>query len=250
MPDANPVGAGIEAVLGLGQTITNLINQGKTKREAEELARSRPQYKIDPSYAQSNSLAESELSSGGLSSKAEAAYDTLNNQQFGASLGAILHAGGSVNNVADLYGNNESGRTRLALLNDQMRVGQIDRLIKTRQELSEQGDKAWQINTFAPYMDKVVANGIARQKADQGLWQGLSTIGAAGINYSAQQNSANNYNDYFNPSGGRSSAPQSSGTSPVMVGAEYDMNNGNQLTYNTPTFNPSNNNNNYNWYNP
>lgn len=197
MPD--PISAGIQAGAGIAQTVVGLINAGKAKREAEKLERTRPKYAISPLAGQDLSLAESELGSGGLSATAENAYNSLNNKQFSASLGAILRGGGSVNNVADLYGNNEEGRQRLALLSDQMRLQKIDRLSRAREMMRDEQDKKWQINEFSPWRDKAAANAAARQGAEDMIWNGIGTTASAGMSYFGQKNNENNYNDYFNP---------------------------------------------------
>lgn len=200
MPDL--LGAGIQAGAGLLQTAVGLINAGKAKKEARELERTRPKYEISPLAGEELSLAESELASGGLSSRAQTAYNNLNNQQFSTSLDAILRGGGSVNNVSDVFGENEEGRLRLAQLQDQMRLSKINNLVAARRYNTEQTDKKFMYNEDAPWKDKAQAVGQARQQAEQMVWSGLGTAGAGGINYSSQRNQENQYNKYLNTYGG------------------------------------------------
>lgn len=195
MPD--PISTGIGVAANVAQMVTGAINAAKTKKIAAELERNRPEYEISDLAQQDLDLAESEV--GGLSSRAETAYNNLNNQQFASSLGAILRGGGSVNNVAELYGNNQEGRTRLALLNDQMRVQQIGNLMKTRQMMRDEQDKEWQVNDFSPWKDKQVANAAARQQAQNQLWGGIGGIANAGMNFAAGAYDQKQYDKYFAP---------------------------------------------------
>lgn len=198
---ATPWGAIIGGGLGLAKTVIGLINSGKAKKTAAELDKTRPKYKENQVYDDDLSLAESELASGGLSSKAETAYNNVNNQQFSSSLSAILKGGGSVNNVADVFGANETGRQRLAMLNDQMRLSQIDRLMRARKAKADDQEKAWQINKFAPWQDKARAVAGARKGAEDGIWSGLGTIGAAGMEWADENNQKKMFDEYLNGSG-------------------------------------------------
>lgn len=205
MPD--PISAGIGVAANAAQMIAGIVNAKKTKDIAKELERTRPEYEISDLAQQDLDLAESELASGGLSSRAETAYNNLNNQQFSSSLGAILRGGGSVNNVADLYGENQEGRTRLALLNDQMRVQQIGNLMKTRQMMRDEQDKEWQVNDFSPWKDKQKANAEARAQAQNQLWGGIAGVANAGINFASGAYDQKQYDKYFNTPTSTSDTP-------------------------------------------
>lgn len=194
LPAVDPYSAGISTAINLAQTVTGFVNAAKARREAKELERSRPKYQISPLSQQELDLSESELANGGLSSTAENAYNNLNNKQFSSSLGAILRGGGSVNNVADVFGENDEGRQRLALLSDQMRLNKIRNLSIARQQMMEQQDKEFQVNEFAPWQDAKVANSQARQGAEQQIWSGLSGAGSAVSGYFGARADANAYN--------------------------------------------------------
>jgi hypothetical protein len=194
MPDL--VSAGVGSAIGVAQTVAGLVNAAKTKKLAKELELSRPKYQISDLAGEDLALAESELANG-MSSRAESAYNNLNNQQFSSSLSAILRGGGSVNNVAETYGASEEGRLRLAQLQDQLRLSQIDRVMKTRQMYRDEQDKEWQINDFAPWEDKKVANAEARAKAQDQIWGGIGTVANAGINYFGGKNQEKMYDKYF-----------------------------------------------------
>lgn len=185
MPQGFDVGSlasqGEGELLGKAQSAISLINFIKATKNAKALAKSRPKYKISP-YAQDDlSLAESELS-GGMSGRAETAYTQGADKDFSSSLEAILRGGGSVNNVGDLFGRSESGRMRLSVLQDNLRLKQIDNLVRSRRYMDEQKDKVFQINEYAPWKDKQMANSKAREDAAAGVWAGLETSGSAEMN--------------------------------------------------------------------
>lgn len=197
-----PIAAAIPIALGVAKTVTSLVNKGKAKREGERLERSRPQFEVDKGYGQNLSLAESNLQ--GLSDSAETAYNQLADKQFSSSLDAILKSGGTATNVADVYGQGEEGRLRLAQLNDQMRLNQINTLMGSREALAEENKKAFEFNKWMPWADKAQANAAARQGAEEGIWSGLQTIGSAGMQMADQTNQRNMLNDYLGQTGGSS----------------------------------------------
>lgn len=186
---------GISAATGIAKTVVGAVNNRKAKREAEALAKTRPKYAISDLSGQELDLAESEEASGGISSRAETAYNNLNDKQFSSSLSAILKGGGSVNNVADVFGESDEGRRRLALLSDQMRVGQIDRLSRARQNMMEQEDKAFEFNEWMPFADKAQAVAGARKQAQDDIWSGIGTVAGAGMQYAGTKYNQKQYSD-------------------------------------------------------
>jgi len=197
---ANPVGLAVQGGLGLAQTVAGLINNEKAKREAKELERSRPKYDISPLAQEGLDLAESELASG-MSGRAESAYKDLENRQLAGSLGTILKGGGSLNNVADVFDSSGAGRLRLAQLEDQIRMQQIENLRKSREYMVDQEDKAFMYNVDAPWKDKAQANAAAREQATKGIWNGLQTMGSGVMNYAQGKEASNIMNDFFAPIG-------------------------------------------------
>jgi hypothetical protein len=171
---ANPATALPGVALGVAQTVAGLINAGKTKKEAARLDKIRPKREISPLYGQNLSLAESELA-GGMSQKAESAYNQALDRQQSGSLSAILRGGGDVNSVSDVFAAGEEGRQRLAMLTDELRLKQIDSVLKSRDVLAEEGDKNFIFNDYAPWADKSAANATARKDANAAIWGGLQT---------------------------------------------------------------------------
>lgn len=190
-------------------------------------------------------LAESELASGGLSSRAETAYNTLNNQQFSASLGAILRGGGSSNNVADVYAANETGRTRLALLTDQMRLQQINNLMRTREMMRGEQEKEFEFNEWRPWADKAQANAAARQQSENGIWGAIDGIGSSAMGYFGSKYNEKLYDKYFSGGGnggggGRMQQPQNSyNDSSVPMNQQQQRLSSLYRDFRTPNFNPN-----------
>lgn len=197
----------IPIALGVAKTVTSLVNKGKAKEQAREDERTRPQFSVDEGYGQNVSLAESNLQ--GLSDSAENAYNQLADKQFSSSLDAILKSGGTATNVADVYGQGEEGRLRLAQLSDQMRVSQVNNLMKSREALADQNDKAFEFNQWRPWADKAQATAEARKGAEEGIWSGLETIGAAGMQFMDQKAQQKQQNQYFSNGGNNSNTTNS-----------------------------------------
>lgn len=167
-----------QTLLGLGEAITGLVNSSKTKKEAARLAASRPQYEISPLVGEGLSLTKSDLANG-MSAGAEQAFNNLNNQQFSASLGGILRGGGDVNSIGAIYGNSQDGALRLAQMKDNLRLNQINNLVRASQRMSDEQQTQWQVDKLAPWQDAAQANANARMGAQKQTWEGLSTLGAS-----------------------------------------------------------------------
>lgn len=179
-----------QQLMGTAQTVVGLINSKKAKKEAAELRRTRPKYSIPGGAQDELSLSESELATGGLSAKAESAYNQLNNRQFSSSLDATLRMGGSPSQVSEIFDSSEAGRLRLVQLNDEMRMQKINNLIASRRYMTEQKDKQFEFNEWMPWADRAQANAEARKNAENMIWSGVDTAGAGGINMATEMNSA------------------------------------------------------------
>lgn len=181
MPDNKPQLPGTSlAQIGLGaiSSVIGLAREKGLKKEAERLAESRPDYEISELAGQELSLAKSELG-GGLSAGAKA-YMELNNNQFSNTISSLLKGGGNVNSIGAIYGNNETGRLRLAQMEDEMRLRKINNLVTASDKYQTEQQTAWQVNKFAPWQDKAQANAEARTNNDARIWGGANSV-AAGI---------------------------------------------------------------------
>lgn len=222
----NPIGLSVDATLSGIESAVGLINSFKTKKEAAELAKTRPVRQISPLVGENLSLAENELGNG-MSSKAQAAYNAQLDRQQAGSLSAILRGGGDVNNISDVYGAGEEGRQRLAMITDQLRLKQIDNLVKARDNMVDEEDKNFLFNKYAPWADKSQAVAQQRQAANQQIWSGLQTFTGAlsGIAGEKKPNNSTatgtNGSDY---SGLGNYAPESAGVRYPSTDS-YDMQN-------------------------
>lgn len=201
---STPYGAAAEGVLGAVELGIGLINEKKAKKKADELAKSRPRYKESASAKEDVNLAESDLAKG-MSSKAEKAYLDANDRQLSASLSAILKGGGSTNNVGDVFGKSEIGKANLAMMQDNLRLNQINNVVRTHQYKDEQDDKAFMYNEDAPWKDAAQANAAARQQSANMVQAGFNTLGAGAINYAGTQTANNDYSKYWQIPGGNTS---------------------------------------------
>ena len=196
MPDpstilsGNPAASAGQAALGLAQTVTGLINGAKANKIAKELGRTRPKREISPLYGENLSLAESELA-GGMSNAAERAYKNQLDKSTAASLDAILKGGGSVNNVGEVFAAGEEGRQRLAMMTDQLRLNQINNVLKAREMSAEEADKNFIFNDWMPWADKSAANAEARRDAKAATWSGLQTFAGGASGMFGNKNSGN-----------------------------------------------------------
>lgn len=172
------------AQFGIGaiETAIGLINAGKTKREAAQLERTRPQRKISKYATDDLSLAESELATG-MSSKAQKAYDDATSREFSSSLSGILKGGGDINSIGTLYGNAQEGNQKLAIIKDNLRLNQINNLVRAYAAMNDEEQKNFEFNVWNPFADKAQANAQARMGAQSQIYGGINTAASAVMNY-------------------------------------------------------------------
>lgn len=225
MPTGIPAVDIAQAALGAANVVSGFINKGKTKTEAERLARTRPQYEISPLAGEDLSLAKSDLANG-MSAGASKAYDDLNNGQFSSSLGAILKGGGDVNSIGELYGNNQEGRLRLSMMKDELRLNQINNVVRASEAVQKEQQTKWQLDKFAPWQDKAQANAAAREGAQKQISDGFNSFGAAVGNFGQKKNEDNqllktaNLNDFtdYNSDGFATGIPNTGFSAPTIQG--------------------------------
>ncbi len=190
----------VQAGLGLVKTVDSFIKEGQAKKIAKQLELSRPKLGRDALTDENLAFAKSELANG-MSARAERAYTDLNDSQFSNSLSAILKGGGNLNSIGDIYGNNQEGRLKLALMQDQLRTNQINQKVNASKAVSDRNDQMFLYNEDAPWKDKAQANANALQGAENGIWQGLNTVGSAAMQFGQDKKEENQFNskmDYYN----------------------------------------------------
>lgn len=176
-----PFGAGEIAAIGVGalEAGVGLVNAGKTRRKAEYLQSTRPKLTKSPFVADQLSLAESELANG-MSANAESAYTDANDRALSESISAIQKGGGSANDIASAFDASNTGRMRLTLMKENLRLNQIQGLVRAQQQADEERQQMFQFNEWAPWADQVQANADARVRAQNQISTGLQTA-AGGI---------------------------------------------------------------------
>jgi hypothetical protein len=213
----------ISGGIGLAESVVGLVNKGKLKKEAAQLEANRPKYKIQKEFGQDVSLMESELGKG-MSARAERAYNAATDRQLSSSLSAILKGGGNVNSIGDLYAAGETGRQNLAIMQDNLRLNQINNLVAARQRMAQEEQTAWQVNEYAPFKDKATALGMERQEADKQIWAGVNTLGSSVMQFGQDKKEQNMWDKYLNVLSNNKKTPtsalgaSSSGVSGALAG--------------------------------
>lgn len=180
LASANPVSAGIQTAAGIAETVTGIINNAKAKKEAAKLAASRPKLTASPFVKDELSLAESNLSTG-MSADAKAAYEGGLSRDLSTSLNTILKGGGSVNNVSQVFDSSEQGRQRLALIKENLRLNNVNNLVRAQDTAENERQQMFQFNEWAPWSDAAKANSQARQQAQGEIWGGIDQIGGGAM---------------------------------------------------------------------
>jgi hypothetical protein len=167
----------ISAAVGVGSAVVGIVNKGKANKEAARLQTTRPKLGPSPYLKDQLSLSESELSTG-MSGEAKAAYESDLDKSLSASLSAVLKGGGSPNNVGEIFTSDQQGRQRLALMKDNLRLAEIDRVSRARDAAEQERQQEFAVNEDAPWKDTVQANALARQGSENQIWSGVGTAGA------------------------------------------------------------------------
>ncbi len=212
-----------QAAGGVAQGVQGLIQNAQAKKIARN--NPRPKYKIQQEVLDNQAIAESRGSTG-LSDAALQVLKQGNERGLSSSIEAVLDAGGSANNIADIYGNYQDGVSKMALIDEEMRRRNIDNLVSQNMRLSNEKDKAWQVNVYAPYADKAQAAAALKAQGSENLWKGVNTVLGAGASFATSQQYRNEANNVY-PSGDLSSLSGSNGVmAPVSAGnAPFNINN-------------------------
>ncbi len=185
---------GAQALTGLVQGVTGILQKGKAKRMAA--SNKRPFYNIPQTELENKRIADRNAARG-LSDEARNLYTQSSDRQLTAGIDAITTGGGTVDNIAELYTAANSGVSKMALLDDQMRVENMRRLTEENNRYSDSMDKQWQVNQWGPYADKAQAAAALSKQGTDNTWKGVNTIGESVANYATAKS------DYPNPYGSR-----------------------------------------------
>lgn len=187
----------ISIAAGAVQLGAGLIGSGKAKRQAGQLAATRPKLKASPFTKDNLSLAESELQQG-MGAEAERAYTEGLDRDLSSSLNTILMGGGSVNNVAEVFDRSATGRQRLALMEDNLRLNQINQLVNARGAAENERQTMFEFNDWRPWADAAQSNAAARKQSSDLIWGGIDTIGGGLMKGLAGNRGQKDLDNYFN----------------------------------------------------
>jgi hypothetical protein len=182
--------------LGLAESVVGLINEGKANKEAKILAATRPKESASPYLQQDLDQAESDVSSG-MGAQSTKIYNEGIDRTLSASLDAILKGGGTTNNIGAIFDNSVQGRQRLTLMNENIRLNNVDRLTRARTAKDEERQRLFEFNEWAPWSDKAQANAQARQGAQQQIWKGFDTAAGVAMRGAESDRSENQFDKYF-----------------------------------------------------
>lgn len=192
---ASAIIAAIGLAVGIGSTVYGISQQNKAKKLAA--SNIRPTYDITQYQKQNQSISE-DLATRGLSESTKQYYQTNAERGFSSGIDAILKGGGDPNAVSSLYGKYTDAQMRLAVLDDERRISNLNNLLNQNRVMSGEADKQWQVNEYGPYADraqeaaKMYAAGS--QWVSQGINTGVSAIGGYVSSFGQRQdiNKVNN----------------------------------------------------------
>lgn len=202
------VAAGVAVGTAGYQIYSGAHAKSKAKKEQARLNASRPKLPVSPYAQQQYDLARSELSNG-MSSQAEQAYNNASDRQFSTSLDAILKGGGDINNIGELFDASDQGRQRLALAKENMRINNINNLVRASQNLTNEEQNAFKFNQWAPWADKAQANAQSMIQGQQTMDSGISSLGNIVASYLGGLNSFGNAGSLTSRGQGGNAGPYS-----------------------------------------
>lgn len=170
----------IGALVQGGLSIYQMAQAKKKENEAKRLAEQnkRPTYQIPESEYDTQALLRSRAGQG-LSDASKQYFDNNANNALDNTLNTVLRGGGDVNSVANAYQASLDARSKLALADDAARLQNIQALVQNNARMSDNADKAFQINQFAPYADRAqYANGLVNASQVQ-MNNGLNSLAGA-----------------------------------------------------------------------
>lgn len=148
----------VGAAIGIGRGIAK---SAKAKKDARNNVR--PTYNT-PKYELENLAYLENMAGQGLTDTTKQVYQQNASRGLTASLDAILKSGGNVNNVDNVVQRYLDSSNAIALADEQARVRNIQNLLDQNRRMSGYEDKKYQVNKYAPFVDK--AQDIARRKAE------------------------------------------------------------------------------------
>lgn len=178
------IGAITQGVTG-GLTIIEGKLDKRKANKAEKALGQRPVYNITEPTLKNQFMAENVVQEG-LSEESKLMYSQRADRGLSESIDALLKVGGGVNSVSDLYSIYQDDNVDLANLNDQIKFRNQQLLMQQNKEMSDELDKAWQLNTFDPWKDEKQRIAEMRTIAESKVMAGRSML-AGGASAMASQ---------------------------------------------------------------
>lgn len=170
--------AAIAASVGLYNTISGGIKSAKANKMAANTKR--PPYNI-PQGDYDNVALQQSLASQGLADSSKQILLKNADRGLSSSINAVLAGGGDVNTLGTLYDSYLNGINNVTLANDAQKIKNVNNFVNSRYRLGDQQDKAWQLNEFAPYNDKMQQIAQLKGQGAQQTNAGIAGIATAGM---------------------------------------------------------------------
>lgn len=209
--------AAVGLALAIGMAAKGMSDQKKARKMAA--SNIRPTYEINEGEKTNQVLSE-DLATRGLADSTKQYYLQNSERGLTASIDAILKGGGDVNAPGQVFGQYNDAIGKLAIADDSQRLQNLGVLLQQNRRMSEQQDKAFQINEYAPFADKAQAAATLAAQGNQwvmsGMQTGMSAISTYGQSYmqNKQINAINNQT-----AAGLASTPAASTALPTLTSA-------------------------------
>lgn len=170
----------------------------KAERERQRLAASRPELENSEFVDEQVDLARSELTRGNNTS-GMIAGEQMMDANFASSIDALLKSGGSPGNMADLFGQQQTGVLRRAMAADDIRRANVQNLVRAGQAGEQMRQQLFSQNQWSGFADNAQANAGALQAAQNQMWGGIANAGSSLAYGLGSMQNQNAYNNYFRP---------------------------------------------------
>lgn len=177
--------AALQAAEGVYEIADGIIGSAKDKKEAEMLKKTRPKASANPEIRANQALAASELSNP--DAAANQALEDGVDTALATSLGAMLKGGGTPNDVASVFANNEGGRQRMTAFREQLRQQKIQQLSNAYLTTAQDQKDVFDYNN-RQWFDEAQANAMKTAADKQLTNAGIGSLVGAGANYLGAKN--------------------------------------------------------------
>jgi hypothetical protein len=177
------------ALITAGTTAAIQLGSAAIKnRRANKIAKNnvRPDYVPNEQILQNADIAASRAGQG-LSDASKTLYGQENERNLSQSLSAILRGGGGVNQISDLYANNNDAMLKLASLDNQLQNQNITQFLNANTAKGQEIQSAWTINEFDPYANNAQLSALLKGQAVQQLNAAGQTLSQGVSNYYTSQ---------------------------------------------------------------